>query len=620
MTTTTTTSRTGAPPSTRATAAPAGIRGAGMWTGTGDRATFTWLHTPENGRTRGLVVVAPPVGREHVQGYRAVRQLAMLLAGAGYCVARVSYRGVGDSHALRPEDELLEQWRGDVLAAARQAREVCGIEQLPVYGIGYRVGAGLLVGIAEHFDHVIAWEPVSGATFVKQWSRLRRATLPEIPVGEGVDLMGLWLTNKQARELSSLPDPRRLAELPEHVRIHREADQPRAKVMYGVESLDVRVHYDVLEDLLWSLPRSELVPFTGAGRGPQRNLFHSPDGVACAEEIVSVDPPGYPGVLTGPVAAEDAPVGPWPGKPVTFFAPGASEPRDGSALWSETARRLAGQGVVSLRADRDGAGDRALLWEDRDPNPYRTLNAQALREQAGWLAATFPADVVATVLCSGAWAVLRAAREPAGLPVQAMVLINQNEWRMKQAFFDSLRPSYDGDAKLRAKAQAASAGGRGTPGAGPADGGAAASCGRSERPGCAAVGRLGGGAREAVAGAREWAVERVADAKQAGSHALRRHAPEPVWNLMARNPSASIPDHVLARASEGRSVTLLVGPQDDERYRETTADRAVARLQRRGREIHERFVPDVDHSVLSRTARTVIARQLDDIFAQWKAQ
>jgi len=77
---------------------------------------------------------------------------------------------------------------------------------------------------------------------------------------------------------------------------------------------------------------------------------------------------------------------------------------------------------------------------------------------------------------------------------------------------------------------------------------------------------------------------------------------------------------VLARASEGRSVTLLVGPQDDERYRETTADRAVARLQRRGREIQERFVPDVDHSVLSRTARTVIARQLDDIFAQWKAQ
>ena len=106
------------------------------------------------------------------------------------------------------------------------------------------------------------------------------------------------------------------------------------------------------------------------------------------------------------------------------FAPGASEPRDGSTLWSETARRLAGQGVVSLRADRDGAGDRALLWSDRDPNPYRYLNAQALREQAQWLADHFHTDVVATVLCSGAWAALRAAREPAGIAATSMVLVS----------------------------------------------------------------------------------------------------------------------------------------------------------------------------------------------------
>ena len=81
-----------------ADSAPAGVLGTGMWTGTGRGATFTWVHMPENGRTRGLVVLAPPVGREAVQGYRALRQLAMLLAGAGYCVARVSYRGTGDSH------------------------------------------------------------------------------------------------------------------------------------------------------------------------------------------------------------------------------------------------------------------------------------------------------------------------------------------------------------------------------------------------------------------------------------------------------------------------------------------------------------------------------------------
>lgn len=603
--------------------APAGVRGAGMWTGAGERATFTWLHTPENGRTRGLVVIAPPVGREHVQAYRPLRQLAMLLTGAGYCVARVSYRGVGDSHALSPEEDLLAEWERNILDATRQAREVCGIEDLPVFGIGYRVVAWLLTRCAEHFDRVLAWEPVSGAVFVKQWARLRRATLPEIPVGEGVDLMGLWLTDEQARQLSTLTDPRKLPELPGNVEIHREQDQPRAKVMYGVESLDVRVHYDVLEDLLWRLPRPQLVDAVGGGRGPQRNVFRAPSGELCAEEIVVVDPQGYPGVLTGPVQGEAAAVAPWPGKPTTFFAPGASEPRDGSTLWSETARRLAGQGVVSLRADRDGAGDHALLWSDRDPNPYRYLNAQALREQAQWLADHFHTDVVATVLCSGAWAALRAAREPAGIAATSMVLVSQNEWRMNQKFFDELRLSYDGDAKLRAKTAARPAEASGPP-PGSRHGDARTEPGRAasaphgaER---AAARTVPERARTALSGARVWATDRLGDVKQAGSLALRHHTPEPVWNLMARSPAASIPDHVLERASRNRSATLLVGPDDEPRYRETMADRAVTRLQRRGRDIHEHFVPHVDHSVLSRTARNLIARQLDEVFAQWKVQ
>ncbi|MDO4919640.1 hypothetical protein [Kocuria sp.] len=598
---------------------PAGVLGAGCWTGMGSDATFTWVHTPENGRVRGLVVIAPPVGREHVQSYRAVRQLAMLLAGAGYCVARVAYRGVGDSHALTPADDLPGVWRSDILAATAQARELCGVQDLPVHAIGYRVGAALLAGIAQEFDHVIAWEPVGGATFVNQWSRLRRATLPEIPVGEGVDLMGLWLTEDQAAGLAGLPDPRRMRELPPNVEVYRETSQPRAKVMYGVESLDVRVHYDVLEDLLWRFPRSPLHPLTGDGRGPTRNEFQSPGGVACAEEIVQVSPRGYPGVLTGPVAAAAAhapgasgesardgvaagraPISPWPGKPVTFFAPGASEPRDGSALWSETARRLAGQGVASLRADRDGAGDRALLWSDRDPNPYRYLNAQALREQAQWLTEVFPAaDVVATVLCSGAWATLRAAREPEGIAARSLILINQNEWRMRQAFFDELRHSYDGDATLRARAAAAD-----TRGAEPAR--------TRPHPATASVKRL-------LGHAGTWTREGLTQGRRTASALVHHHTPERVWNLMGRCPAASIPDHVLDRASRDRDVVLLVGPQDEARYRETTADRAVNRLQRRGRHIVDRPVAGVDHSVLSRTARDEIARQLDELFTQWKA-
>ena len=579
---------------TTADMASARAAGTGVWTGTGARATFTWLHVPRDGRARGLVVLAPPVGREHVQSYRVLRQLALLLVDAGCCVARVSYRGVGDSHALSTSDDLLVTWEQNILEAATQAREVCGITDQPVYGIGYRVGAGLLTRVAEHFEHVIAWEPVSGATFVKQWSRLRRATLPEIPVGEGVDFMGLWLTGAQAAQLSSLPDPRKIEQLPANVRIHRESDQPRAKVMYGVDSLDVRVHYDVLEDLVRLVPRGESTPLSGAQPGPVRNDFHTPEGVACAEEIVAVTAGGYPGILTGPVDAGSraGEIGPRPGKPVTYFAPGASEPRDGSALGSETARRLAGQGVASLRADREGAGDRAMLWSDRDPNPYRYLNAQALREQARWLTERFHTDVVATVLCSGAWATLRAAREPAGLPVHGMILINQNEWRMKQEFFDQLRLTYDGDATLLKRAAA------------------------SSEAGAVPAGRIS----RVTGTATAWLRPRLRSVKDAAAHVLRNRTPQSVWNVMARNPAASIPDDVLERASRDRRVVLLVGPQDAARYRDTMSDRAVLRLRVRGRDIRDRFVPEVDHSVLSRTARNEIARQLDDVFAQWKVQ
>lgn len=178
----------------------------------------------------------------------------------------------------------------------------------------------------------------------------------------------------------------------------------------------------------------------------------------------------------------------------------------------ETARRLAGQGVVSLRADRDGAGDRALLWSDRDPNPYRYLNAQALREQAQWLADHFHTDVVATVLCSGAWAALRAAREPAGIAATSMVLVSQNEWRMNQKFFDELRLSYDGDAKLRAKTAARPAEASGPHlgsrrGDGRIEPGRAASAPHgAER---AAAPTVPERARTALSGARVWATDRL---------------------------------------------------------------------------------------------------------------
>lgn len=427
-------------------------------------------------------------------------------------------------------------------------------------------------------------------------------------MGDRVDLMGLCLSNEQAAQLSSLRDPRRLANLPEHVTIFREKDQPRAKVMYGVESQDTRVHYDILDQLIRMLPRPVLTPVGGDGRGPLRNEFTAPTGVECAEEIVRVEPKDYMGVLTGPVLTDKPgrPIASQPGKPVTFYAPGASEPRDGSALWSETARELAGHGVASLRADRDGAADRAELWADRaelwadrDPNPYRHANAQAMREQAQWLDNHFNSTVVATVLCSGAWDTLCAAREPEGIPVEGIILLNQNEWRMKQEFFDELRKTYDADARLHAAALTSRQ--------------AKEELARPATPRRDAV-------KDKVAGAASAAQSVLGAVKEKGSYALRHYAPEPVWNLIARYPEASIADYILDRASRNARVVLLVGPQDEPRYRETLTPRAVARLTGRGRDIREEYLPNVDHSILSRTARDVVVTRVVELLSQWEGR
>ncbi|RKQ34170.1 alpha/beta hydrolase family protein [Kocuria tytonis] len=464
---------------------PAGIHGAGMWTGSGDTATVTWLHTPENGRVRALVVLAPPVGPDHTRSYRELRQLAMMLAGAGYCVARVNYRGTGDSHGLRPDDDVAALWERNVRDAVTQARAVCGIADAPVYGIGHRVGTALLLRAVECFDRVIAWEPESGAEFLRRWSRPRAVDPRDVPPEHGVDLPGLWLTAAQAAQLRALPGPapdvdRPDADRPDAVQVlgwtargagpasrgnaseypvgaasssaprhgtarrlpgrhtpgapvpHEQAPRgcdPRTRNPLTDLQDEEPVRYDVLEDLLWALPRPRLVPFTGVGRGPARNEFVADSGHACVEELVAVGWRGHCGVLSGPATAlpgtDDgsgnraaAPDG-----PAVVLVAGGCGARDASGLWPPVARRLAGRGVVTLRADGDGAGDRVPPWQERIPDPRQAGSARAVRHQLRWLAERHPGPVVLVAAGEGIPTARRVADATDGAPVDGVVLV-----------------------------------------------------------------------------------------------------------------------------------------------------------------------------------------------------
>ena len=81
-----------------------------------------------------------------------------------------------------------------------------------------------------------------------------------------------------------------------------------------------------------------------------------------------------------------------------------AEPMDGpTGLWARTARDLAGQGLVVLRAERRDigeAGDPASLDE---PMPYTEEAVEDTLEAVRWLRAHADGPVAAAGLCSGAW-------------------------------------------------------------------------------------------------------------------------------------------------------------------------------------------------------------------------
>ncbi|WHF24124.1 hypothetical protein QJS66_07915 [Kocuria rhizophila] len=178
------------------------------------RRLLAWLRTPR--RTRGGGDSAPPVGRDACRPTGRCASSRCCSRGQVLRGAR-ELPGRGGAPRAVPEEGLLAEWERNILDATRQAREVCGMGGARV-GIGYRV--------RRHYLHALcgalrpgAREPVSGAVFVKQWRGCAGPISSRHPRGEGVDLMGLWLTDEQARQLSTLTDPRRLPELPGNVEI-----------------------------------------------------------------------------------------------------------------------------------------------------------------------------------------------------------------------------------------------------------------------------------------------------------------------------------------------------------------------------------------------------------------
>lgn len=240
------------------------------------------------------MVLGQPAGREQVLSLLAVRRLAVLLARRGYTAVRFFWRGTSDSQPLYGDPDLVGRWQDDVGTVISHVRESRGLPQVPVHAIGYRIGAALLASMSGELGTVVAWEPVGGSAFVRQWTRMRAALASSTWQRDGeADLLSLTLTRAQAENLSGLPAPS-----PENAAIVKEKDRRRAKAMYAVEPFDTHVHDDVLDLVMDALPEHQPVQ-GGLVSAPVREIsWDDEHGVRLHERLVDVGPEPRVGIVT----------------------------------------------------------------------------------------------------------------------------------------------------------------------------------------------------------------------------------------------------------------------------------------------------------------------------------
>lgn len=113
-------------------------RGDPTWIGAPGHPVAAWVQRPA-GEARGVVVLAPSLGREAVTSWRALHILGLRLAERGFASVRFDWRGTGDSAPLGKDVSPVEVWSEDLQQAQDLALQLSG--GLPVSTIGLRLGA-----------------------------------------------------------------------------------------------------------------------------------------------------------------------------------------------------------------------------------------------------------------------------------------------------------------------------------------------------------------------------------------------------------------------------------------------------------------------------------------------
>lgn len=343
--------------------------------------TFGYFHP--GGRRRG-VVLCGPIGPESDYVHRLWGEFAAELAATGLSVLRIDYRGTRDSGPAADPAHPVSSWVRSVIDAADWLKGQAGVERVDL--VGLRFGGALAVSAAEAMggvERLVLMAPVSsGAAYRRELAMLARVSREEMRLPDHVaaDDGGLGLSLEALEDVSAL----KLC-----VGAERPAEQVLALMRPG-GAIDRRI----VERLSELGAEVEEAPFEGYAAlmvTPEYSVAPRADFARAAAWLSQGLEPGAPARIPAapsrlvlPQAVEsafflrdEAPLFATLCEPrgrarrdrpaVLFLNTGAINRAGMDGLWVGVARRLAAEGVTSLRFDVSGFGDSPARPGQLDP-------------------------------------------------------------------------------------------------------------------------------------------------------------------------------------------------------------------------------------------------------------
>jgi len=400
-----------------------------VWFGEVDRPLFGRLTVPVGEKTKGAVLLSPPIGRESRLARRAFRTLAMYLAVDGYVSLRYDHFGTGDSGGSMEDEGLDLAWVEGVDEGVGLLRSL-GITR--VSAVGMRMGATIVGTAASTFDlgltSLVLWDPCeSGRAYVRELVALGALGPETTGLGEPTKMLEYALSDAAAMRLNkfSLVEPatRRLAERVLVVTREDRAVSNKFRSRWETEDVQwtttseqgpllefqlpvsVQPASTIASVRAWlTTPSPPLVSFTVQPGAADAIVMQGSSDYPVRERVAAFGSSRMFGIVSEPVGDSHG--------PTIVMVNGVNEDHVGPArLWVELARRWAGLGLRSVRFDLSELGESPWLPGQPDRPVFDKSRSQDVAGVVRALDPINPSNSVLIGYCSGAQLALEVASE-----------------------------------------------------------------------------------------------------------------------------------------------------------------------------------------------------------------